>query len=194
MPHKFLRMHMRDECLHRLGQPCRWGCGLANERLPTMAQHEKDECPLRPVDCPYGCGKQLPHWRLERHLKQCQAKLAPCPRCNRMVSGKDMPAHNGKFTYGKALVCEKLTVECPLGCGAKMLFKDKDAHFGAGDNWKAPGCPNMKVSCPDCGEKMKRKDVPAHLQKTCIKRIVPCGLGCDAYLREDQRRAHEEDE
>ena len=140
---------------------------MANERLPTMAQHEKKECPLRLKDCEYGCGKRLQFWRLERHLTQCPAKLAPCKRCNRMVSGKDTPSHDGKFLFGKALVCEKLRVECPLGCGARMLFSEKDAHFGAGNAWAAPGCVNAKVPCPDCGERMKRKYVPAHRKEAC---------------------------
>jgi hypothetical protein len=107
------------------------------------------------------------------------------------VTGKDMAAHNGKFLFGKvlpylcdtshimlmpappqAMVCDKLEVACPLGCGELMLFKDKEHHFGAG------GCTRTKVCCEDCGMRLRRMDIPSHLASACIKREVACSLGC----------------
>jgi len=112
------------------------------------------------------------------------------------VTAKDAAAHNGKFLGGKVMVCDKLRVICPLGCGVKMLFRDKEAHFGDPTNPDInAGCVKAKVHCPLCGMKAMRSEIPEHLEVDCIKRTVPCmtgGVGCGEMMREDERLQHQE--
>ena len=152
-----------------------------------MIQHEAKECPLRPVDCKFGCGTTgLQGWRLDRHYVTCPKRQvymprvphyasalfrwqgayryasalfqAPCHRCNQLVSGEDLAAHNGKFLFGKALVCDQLRISCPLKCGTRIFFKDKEFHFGAG------GCVHAKIGCEQCGVRLRRIDLSLHLE------------------------------
>jgi len=187
MQAKILALHMKNICLHRFVPPCKYGCGLANQRMPVMLQHETAECPLRPVECKFGCNTPgLQGWRLERHFESCPKRQSACPRCGQLVRGTDQAAHDGKHMFGRVPVCDLLRVDCPLGCGKVVFFKDLDDHYTKGM------CTHSKINCEACGARMQRREMPDHLAKACPKRIVTCGIGCGETLPEDERQLHEQ--
>jgi len=185
MKAKLLAMHMKNICPHRFVPPCKWGCGFAGQRMPTMEKHEESECPLRPTECKFGCGAEgLQGWRMERHYESCPERQAPCPRCHQLIFGKDKAAHDGQFIFGRVPVCDQLFIPCPLGCGETILFSEQQSHF-------SELCSHAKVGCRQCGTRMRRIDRAIHDQKDCPYRMVACGLACGARLMERERLLHQ---
>lgn len=69
-------------------------CAQCQEEVERdhMTGHLKDTCPKRPVQCDY-CDSKLPQCQLAAHVEVCGTRVLSCPRCNNVITHKDLAKH-----------------------------------------------------------------------------------------------------
>jgi len=83
--------------------------------------------------------------------------------------------------------CAFRTVTCKNeGCEVQYSFQNHGLH--------QEGCPHRLLLCNlNCGQEIKRKDMEAHCNGPCPKKIVPCkfeSLGCTVHLPQGELDEH----
>lgn len=76
--------------------------------------------------------------------------------------------------------CESELTACPLGCGQSFILKAKSQHDSE--------CPNVILDCEFCSRKVKRSEMPAHLN-LCPQRPVNCPA-CNEVLPMGEVEGH----
>lgn len=88
-----------------------------------MAKHVANECLLREVECPFGCGIQHLLARDEDvHKEQhCRRRLVKCRQCAQLMPFEERTTH-------EVTLCEKRIVNCPFKCGATVIAAELTQH------------------------------------------------------------------
>ena len=93
-----------------------------------LDQHLKTKCPKRTYECPH-CGEKGTFASItEDHDQVCEKKIAACPNKG---SGCSLSMERGKTKEHVSSDCEYAEVACvyeSLGCGVRMLRKDREKH------------------------------------------------------------------
>ena len=93
-----------------------------------LDQHLKTKCPKRAYKCSH-CGEKGTFTSVtEDHDQVCEKKIVACPKKR---SGCSLSMERGKTKEHVSSDCEYTEVACVyegLGCGARMLRKDRAAH------------------------------------------------------------------
>jgi len=113
-------------------------CGYAPVRCPysgcpshanaTLLRHEltahKQTCQFRLIECPFGCGENIPFQTADSHQILCTKIKTKCTKgCGEDVR-RDQLAHHWATT------CLKCDITCPIrGCNAEFPREKSDAHF-----------------------------------------------------------------
>eukprot|EP00930_Biecheleria_cincta_P045121 TRINITY_DN310_c0_g1_i2.p1 TRINITY_DN310_c0_g1~~TRINITY_DN310_c0_g1_i2.p1 ORF type:complete len:1261 (+),score=225.38 TRINITY_DN310_c0_g1_i2:74-3856(+) len=155
---------------------CRNGCDASFLRRDEE-RHLKQECPLRPVDCPY-CGNKFCFNALEDHKRTCDCRPVDCPNVNEGC--KETPRFKDVNSHDR--VCQFKRLDCRNGCDASFLRRDGERHYDT--------CPMQIVNCRDCSKRLQRKEERNHLRHECPKREVRCRL-CKDTMTADSLEAHE---
>lgn len=185
----------KDEAAHYAACPkrevtCTRGCGIPRLTFCRQVEHERNECPHRPVPCKWNCGDSPRAVDLHRHQSQlCPNRLCECE----LGCGEWLPAH--LLPMHQAELCPMIPadpppapiVPCLLGCGAHMTEAELPAHVEA-------ECPLRPMQCRlGCGETPTAIDRQKHEQEQCSLRIVPCThakQGCLVELMAKDVAAH----
>ena len=123
----------RASCLKAM-VPCPNKCGEdkdSGELLlirKDLDEHLETKCPKRAYECVL-CGENGTFASIiERHSIVCEKKIVACPNKG---SGCSQSIEQGKVKEHVRVDCEYTEVACvyeSLGCGVKMLRKDREAH------------------------------------------------------------------
>ena len=93
-----------------------------------LDQHLKTKCPKRAYECPH-CGEKGTFASItEDHDQVCEKNIVICPNKG---NGCSLSMERGKIEDHVSIDCEYTEVACVyegLGCGARMLRKDRAAH------------------------------------------------------------------
>jgi hypothetical protein len=121
IPRKELANHMSNICGKR-PTTCE-ECGLSEELwVDEMPRHLRDDCPMRLVECRFGCKEVMRYAYLVKHEKElCDRRLEPCENCGMLMKQKEIADH-------KVLDCPGFLRYCPAGCGAKVRTIDLKQH------------------------------------------------------------------
>lgn len=100
------------------------GCGLKDKR-ESIRYHEVRDCPNKSAGCAE-CGEIMPASRLAEHYEaHCPHRMLKCPNarngCCEELMAKHLDAH-ARFR------CPCRMVDCSLGCGAQLLFRNLMDH------------------------------------------------------------------
>ena len=73
-------------------------------------------------------------------------------------------------------ICGYVYVVCQIGCGSRLMRKDKSKHENA-------ECPDRKVTCEHCGkERGSYRWITEEHHKVCEKIVIVCPRGCGQKL------------
>jgi Zn ribbon nucleic-acid-binding protein len=116
-------------------------CGEA-ATLGTFAEHEAEQCPVRPVRCPT-CDATLPLAAMEDHVPLCPLAEVECVACGEAMLSRDRPLH---LSSGE---CRGIRAPCPH-CGESRAPADLALHM-----LTCPMLPQdqhaVTKPCGDCG-------------------------------------------
>jgi hypothetical protein len=143
-----LERHVNTQCEKRMVS-CQL-CAL-EMRAEFMAEHSSTHCKKRLVACGLGCGEKIPIDLLQEHkAKECPKRIMECPRsgCRSLFVAETLKTH---LDWN----CDYRQMFCPFGCRATVLAIRLNEH-------KTKECPMAIVSCEDCDEKVRRKDLKFH--------------------------------
>ena len=180
-------------------------------RTAVMPDHIAKDCPHRPVQCEYGCGKELEFRHLVMHLKQwCPERPLECSfKCGVTIPAKDMKEHKRE--------CENRIVRCRNQCGEEMPWNMRREHERTTCperwvkcKWKDNGCEGCRAKrqqeheedeCPyriincECGETIQERHYREHRKSECQMRVVDCRSShCIIRFPFSQRDQHEKRE
>jgi len=188
---KDLKNHLACHCELRLVQ-CQY-CDYIGT-VKSSSQHHLI-CHNYPMDCPNQCGERgIPRHHVDQHRLECSREPVSCPNSNCNETGllrSTVQIHRAS--------CGEEPVQCPNGCDEPgILRKTLDSHRHLCHREPVP-CPNLcyqsgitrqnisshRQVCPleyvkcdnsgyGCVENVRRKDLPLHLQKNCLLRLVGC--------------------
>ena len=153
---------LRCYCSNRR-KGCEWEGELQelNDHLnenPTD-QNQLNGCDFTKIHCQF-CQEMFPRNQMGEHLENiCQDRPFKCQYCN----------HQGTYQHVMTIhlpECPQQPVECPQGCGSSPPRQNLAAHI-------ADECPNTTITCKiqGCGERRKRKDMPAHNQEYAAQHV-----------------------
>ena len=92
-----------------------------------LDQHLKTKCPQRAHKCTH-CGEEGTFSVTKDHDQVCEKKMVDCPNKG---SGYSLSVEQGKTKEHVSSDCEYTEVACvyeSLGCGVRMLRKDREKH------------------------------------------------------------------
>ena len=161
---------------------CNTACGWKGE-LGSLDNHKQKDCENSVVFCENNCGEtNISRKNLQAHLEsKCPNRLHKCPDCGANNQYKNHQLHT-------KLHCPKRLHSC-VHCGENGCFDERTStHLEV--------CPNMKIACKKCTQRILRCQLPTHPKK-CMFQPVPCKyskVGCKVRpLRKDLKK-HEEDD
>ena len=115
----------KSTCPFRMVVCQRRGCA---REMPAhlLSAHAADDCPRRPVACPYGCGQtRLPYESVHsaegEHARTCPALVVTCTHgCGKRLARSAMCNHEE--------LCPMRSELCHYGCNKSIRRKDLPAH------------------------------------------------------------------
>ena len=137
------------------------GCEWVGE-LKSLEQH-CGICEYVEVDCPNSCGETIQRRLRSYHLEsECPKRHFVCTYCGHESTHGDIKTEHWP-------TCEQFPVSCKNSCGAENIPRCKEeAH-------RLEDCPLQEVECKykyvGCEEKVKRKDVDAHMEMEMKKHL-----------------------
>ena len=153
---------LRCYCSNRR-EGCEWEGELQelNDHLNENPSNENqlNGCDFTKIHCQF-CQEMFPRNQMSEHLENiCQDRPFKCQYCNH------------QDTYQQVInihlsECQQQPVVCPQGCGSSPQQENLAAHI-------ADECPNTTITCKiqGCGERRKRKDMPAHNQECAAQHV-----------------------
>ncbi|XP_003383553.1 PREDICTED: TNF receptor-associated factor 4-like [Amphimedon queenslandica] len=147
--------------------------------------------------------------RLEREIKALQVQCT-IEECDWKGTISDIEAH--------VMICPYRMVDCSLGCGEKIRYKEVEAHL-------LSDCPKRKVSCQYCKKEGPHDIITSsahlnecryypikcsnegcefirerfwftHHEQNCPKAIIYCeysNLGCKKLIKREEQEKHNEE-
>ncbi|GBG31122.1 TNF receptor-associated factor 3 [Hondaea fermentalgiana] len=159
--------HLAQDCKHqarRRDLACKFremevsgvsceACGQQGIDVRGWRRHRENDCPMRLIQCPLGCGAKDIIWQhLEDHYEES------CPR--RQKRDELIKSGQAKVTT---------SFRCTMGCGARIPEACMPGHIKR-------ECPNRYVQC-ECGHSIRIKDRALH-QRTdlvyTVHRVARC--------------------
>ena len=147
-----------------------------------VAQHLAADCEFERKKCPNPqCTDKIPKKFLEAHVsKLCMWRCETCPCCGRGKVPKGgswfMRAISSSFTYHGVITdhhreCPNWPARCPNLCKPYLTLTQSSV-----DRHVKVECPETLIDCKfaevGCKEKMKRKDLPGHMQDTVSDHVT----------------------
>ena len=137
------------------------GCEWVGE-LKSLEEH-RGVCEYVEVDCPNSCGEKIQRRLRSYHLEsECPKRHFVCTYCGHEST-------HGDITTEHWPTCEQFPISCKNLCGAQNIPRSKEeAH-------RLEDCPLHEVECKykyvGCEEKVKRKDIDAHMEMEMKKHL-----------------------
>ena len=180
MQRQHLANHMKDKCSRRKVN-CEY-CEHTGEDQFIKGKH-KDECLKFPLSCPNKCNNVLLIQRqhLADHMKnRCSRRMVNCQYCN--TAGEDQFI-KGKHKDG----CQKFPLSCPNKCGITAVQRQ---HLV--DHMKR--CPSRKVNCQYCHAAGECQIIEGKHKDVCRKFPLSCPNKCEvgSVPREDMEAHRKE--
>ena len=187
---EFLYQHTHLRCTFRK-VPCRLNCG-GMIAYCKRDDHEEVHCNRRGLVCEL-CGESVPALKFGRHKRDdCIERLVSCSvSCRSKFKAKDLHRHEQeecilpcKWACGRRIGPSELRGMHELvGCPRRPVTCKFNCHLGGltaeflAEHEKYQ-CPERFERCPNgCGDRVKRKDMPMHLDSwhgSCPERLVRC--------------------
>lgn len=105
-----LPYHLKEMCTKRLIS-CVY---CETEIMADILPRHLETCKLAPVYCENKCSEQIPRIKLFEHIVQtCPKRIVKCVHCLGNVEAQKLDKHHA--------LCFKCPVDCPSGCGDKIL-------------------------------------------------------------------------
>jgi hypothetical protein len=138
-----------------------------------------EECKLRIVGCPNGCGvARAPDHVMREHVRNaCVRRSDPCEQCGRLVPLNLMAAHEKDD-------CPRRMVRCGNACSLMVRAEQLEEHLAAQCAYRLVPCGNQ------CGESARAFELEAHMKAFCTSRLVVCANGCGTVLPSSTQRVH----
>ena len=130
------------------------GCEWVGE-LKSLEEH-CGICEYVEVDCPNSCGETIQRRLRSYHLEsECPKRHFVCTYCGHEST-------HGDITTEHWPTCEQFPISCKSLCGTQNIPRSKEEAHQLED------CPLHEVECKyeyaGCEEKVKRKDIDAHME------------------------------
>ena len=137
------------------------GCEWVGE-LKSLEEH-CGICEYVEVDCPNSCGETLQRRLHSYHLEsECPKRHFVCTYCGHEST-------HGDITTEHWPTCEQFPISCKNLCGTQNIPRCKEVAHRLED------CPLQEVECKykyvGCEEKVKRKDIDAHMEMEMKKHL-----------------------
>ena len=156
---------------------CDWVDGFGR-----VAQHLAADCEFEGKKCPNPqCKDMVPKNFLETHVsKLCLCRFEACPCCGKGGACNSgswfIRAFSPSFTYHSIITdhyhdCPKWPVRCPNLCKPYLTLTQSSV-----DRHVKVECPETFIDCKfaevGCKKRVKRKDLPGHMQDTVSEHVA----------------------
>jgi len=182
-----MHQHERRTCPLRLVE-CKWGCGTTTLLAQEQEEHQNEECLEAIVQCDFGCRtRNLKRRDVIIHQVTCPERPAPCP-----LGGECTVPHS---QLKVRFACRVMSI------AAFCLYSLFDMGCNTNETHQVHAlrdCPERTVwcqwNCKTAG--LKAKDQLHHETAfaVCPNRKVPCRLGCGVMTIGRTVKHHEEKE
>ena len=170
---QYLANHVKNEC------PCRTVncqyCHITGEHRFIEYQHKEAECPKFPTSCPNECGKIIPRDSIVDHKKVCPYQLLQCANlCGAFYQRKNRYTHLAE--------CPRRKIRCQY-CNVITEYNVLRQHYEK--------CLKLPLPCPnECSEdRIPRESMEEH-RKACPFEPVGCSNGCGKNIQRQHLTNH----